>query len=977
MSMKKAIATAAITLSIAIIGILLIPNEIDHQQDYQVRSNSVNQSLQNGEREAFYKLLLANSASGEIEIQDRLDSWTALQSMSFPKSLALTFGELGPDNVGGRTRAIGIDRGNDNIMYAGAVGGGLFKSTDAGNNWSRVNGWDAVVGLSGSISVSSIETTDDGTLYVAMGGEQFEVGDPAGGTSGSQSGSRGVWYSLDQGDSFTQLGGTSGSVMQLWRDPSQANKIYIGGTLCQVSENLGTATTIPDVPGSGYDVKTSGDGSVVFFASRSGSPFTYYVSTDFGANFSAIPFGMIASTAGRAESTISDVKNAAGFYNIYVSTCTSGGSLLNIHLSEDHGATWSNIGPGGSTLFTPFSNGITNQGRYDQVISYIPGKPDECLLGGINQYHWAKDPGSSPAWGGWTQISTGGQTQTSPTYIHSDQHEMIWNSAGTYFYGNDGGVGSSFGVPPAGITYPMNKGYNVTQFYSVAFNRNGAVIGGTQDNGTLYNDYSFSSPQQFKTVIGGDGFDCDMSHYNPEAMFGTVYNSLISRSEDNGNVWQDISPTCSAPTGLGCGVFHTPLRLFEDPNDTDSQDYIEIIPDSTILAGTVINYNSSTYDPTIAENLLSETTTTTAYFSDTLNAIDTAANGNYFAFHPGTGDTVWMGTSPVLLNYAFDTLYLQDRVQSIMATLADGIVITRDALRFGMAPEWWDISSSTIYSGTPLCFEFSWDGNILFVGSTDGVYRFKGLDSVYDASDVSSLQVTKIYNSSRPVNGIGIDKNDSDRLVIAVAQTGGNGVIELTGVESGGTLSGVNLQGNIPTTMAVLDVIVDYRDSDKLIAATDFGVWASADNGTSWIWCGNETGPVPVFAIRQQQREWNEAPNAGEIYLGTHGRGIWSSQSVLSTPEPIVIDVNPASDLSIYPNPVRENANISFMLNEVADGTVSIHGLNGQLITTIKRKSLSVGNNQMVINTADLSSGTYIVSLEIDGKKLNAKMIKH
>jgi hypothetical protein len=977
MSMKKAITTGILTLAAAIFAFLLIPSDVAHQQDYQVRSKLVNPALQSSEREAFYKRLLSNSATGEIEIQDRLDSWNSLQSMSFPKSLALTFGELGPDNVGGRTRAIGIDRNNDNIMYAGSVGGGLFKSTDAGNNWNRVDGWDVVVGLSGSISVSSIETTDNGTLYVAMGGNRFEVGDLGSGESGEQSGSRGVWYSTNNGDSFTQLGGTSGDIMQLWRDPSQVNKIYIGGPTCQVSENLGAATVIADVPGNGYDVKVSGDGSVVFFAARDGSPFRYYVSTDFGANFNEIPPAMIASTAGRAESTVSDVKNASGFFNIYVSTSTLGGSLLNIHLSEDHGLTWDNIGPGGAALFTPFSNGVTNQGNYDQIISYIPGKPEECLLGGINQYHWEKTPGSSPAWGGWMQISTGGQTQTSPTYIHSDQHEMKWNSAGTYFYGNDGGIGSSFGTPPAGILYPMNKGYNVTQFYSVAFNKNGAVMGGTQDNGTLYNDYSFSSAQQFKTVVGGDGFDCDMSHYNPEAMFGTIYNSLISRSEDNGNVWQDISPNCSAPTGLGCGVFHTPLRLFEDPNDTDSKDFVQIIPDSTILSGTVINYNSATYDPSIPENLLTTTTTTSAYFSDTLTAIDTASNGDYFAFHPGTGDTVWMGNSIILLNYAFDTLYLQDPVQSIMASLADGIVITRDALRFGMSPEWWDISSSTIYSGIPLCFEFSWNGNILYVGSTDGVYRFKGLDSVYDAADVSSIQVTKIYNSGRPINGIGIDKNDSDRLVIAAAQTGGNGVIELTGVESGGTLSGNNIQGNIPTTMAVLDVIVDYRDPSKLIAATDFGVWATSDNGTSWIWCGNETGPVPVFAIRQQQREWNEATNAGEIYLGTHGRGIWSSQSVLSTPESIVIEPNPASDLSIYPNPVREYANISFLLNSSSDVELNIHGLNGQLISTVNRKSLPEGNNQMVISTSELSSGTYVVSVLVDGNKINAKMMKH
>ncbi|MBL4706620.1 MAG: hypothetical protein JKY54_18975, partial [Flavobacteriales bacterium] len=263
--MKKAIIIGLASISMLATGIFLIPSQSSKQVDYHpLQHESKMPNAFKADRQAYYKALLANPSTGKIEIQDRVDSWKTLKRMSFPKSLSLTFGELGPDNVGGRTRAIGIDRNNDNIMYAGSVGGGLYKSSDAGNNWSRVNGWDAVVGQSGSLSVSSIETTADGTLYVSMGGLQFE-GEIIYGSSGVQSGAQGVWYSLDQGDSFTQLAGTSGSIMQLWRDPSHANRVYIGGTTCLVSEDLGTATAVPGVVGNGYDVKTSGDGSVVFF----------------------------------------------------------------------------------------------------------------------------------------------------------------------------------------------------------------------------------------------------------------------------------------------------------------------------------------------------------------------------------------------------------------------------------------------------------------------------------------------------------------------------------------------------------------------------------------------------------------------------------------------------------------------------------------------------------------------------------------
>jgi len=50
----------------------------------------------------------------------------------------LAWKEMGPDKVGGRTRAILIDKNNTNTLYAGSVSGGLWKSTDAGGSWKKV-----------------------------------------------------------------------------------------------------------------------------------------------------------------------------------------------------------------------------------------------------------------------------------------------------------------------------------------------------------------------------------------------------------------------------------------------------------------------------------------------------------------------------------------------------------------------------------------------------------------------------------------------------------------------------------------------------------------------------------------------------------------------------------------------------------------------------------------------------------------------
>ena len=44
----------------------------------------------------------------------------------------------GPANVGGRTRALALDMRNENIILAGGVSGGLWRSTNSGDSWRRV-----------------------------------------------------------------------------------------------------------------------------------------------------------------------------------------------------------------------------------------------------------------------------------------------------------------------------------------------------------------------------------------------------------------------------------------------------------------------------------------------------------------------------------------------------------------------------------------------------------------------------------------------------------------------------------------------------------------------------------------------------------------------------------------------------------------------------------------------------------------------
>lgn len=49
------------------------------------------------------------------------------------------FRSIGPGNIGGRTRAFGVDYSNPLVMLAGGVTGGMWRSVDGGETWSRVS----------------------------------------------------------------------------------------------------------------------------------------------------------------------------------------------------------------------------------------------------------------------------------------------------------------------------------------------------------------------------------------------------------------------------------------------------------------------------------------------------------------------------------------------------------------------------------------------------------------------------------------------------------------------------------------------------------------------------------------------------------------------------------------------------------------------------------------------------------------------
>lgn len=102
---------------------------------------------------------------------------------------------LGPGNIGGRTRSLVIDPTNPDVLYAGAVAGGIWKTYDAGASWAPLD--DLLANL--AVTCLVLDPANSSVIYAGTG-----EGDTGDGVPGA-----GIFRSNDGGATWTQLPSTA------------------------------------------------------------------------------------------------------------------------------------------------------------------------------------------------------------------------------------------------------------------------------------------------------------------------------------------------------------------------------------------------------------------------------------------------------------------------------------------------------------------------------------------------------------------------------------------------------------------------------------------------------------------------------------------------------------------------------------------------------------------------------------------------
>ena len=393
---------------------------------------------------------------------------------------------IGPDR-GGRSIAVSGVRGRPAEAYFGAVGGGLWKTTDGGERWAPVT--DGQVN-SASVGAVAVSESNPDLVYIGMGETCIR---------GNIMPGDGVYRSTDGGKTWTHVGfRESHGIAKIRIHPKNPDVAWVAafGKYSEPSAERGVFKTTDggrtwrkvlfrDERTAAIDLVVDPTNPDVLYAAlweayrkewqmSSGGPGSgLFKSTDGGETWREITRapGMPAGVVGRIGVAVT---GAAG-QRVYALVEHADGGLLR---SDDGGATWTMINQ---------SRSIRQRAFYYTHVFADPGNADVVYLQNTSFFRSTD--------GGKTLASIGDGT-------HGDFHDL-WidpDNAAHLVVGNDGGgaVTVSTGAKWSEQDFPTEQFYHVVTTKHVPYH----VCGSQQDNTTLCTPFNWNAAA-FGLGVGG------------------------------------------------------------------------------------------------------------------------------------------------------------------------------------------------------------------------------------------------------------------------------------------------------------------------------------------------------------------------------------------------------------------------------------------------------------------------------------------
>ncbi len=457
----------------------------------------------------------------------------------------LKWRSVGP-YIGGRVVTVTGVPGNNNLFYAGAVGGGVWKSTDQGVEWENITD-GKLPGPSSSVGAVAVAPSDPKILYVGTGEADIRndviPGD-------------GVYKSTDAGKTWQYVGlRDTHSISAILVDPKDPNVVYVasmghvfapdanrgifksidGGRswkkILFVDNNTGAICLVMDPNHPDLMYAAMWQAVRKPWGLTSGGPGSgMYKTTDGGAHWSNITRnpGLPQQTVlGRVGLSIAASKPDTVYSIIQAK---DGG----VFRSDDAGATWKRVND---------EMKLRQRAFYYMTIYADPKDPETVYAPEVDAL-WVSHDGAKT----FTKLKT----------PHGDNHVVWINPEDTRILleGNDGGATVS---TDAGKTWSTEHNQPTGQFYHVNLDDQFPyhIYGAQQDEG------SFEGPSAhaggtiplaaWHSVAYGESTYTVPQPGDPKVTYGSGYYSIFVRHDQRTDEYRSVSPWPHYQEGASSG----------------------------------------------------------------------------------------------------------------------------------------------------------------------------------------------------------------------------------------------------------------------------------------------------------------------------------------------------------------------------------------------------------------------------------------
>ncbi|MEH6535606.1 MAG: T9SS type A sorting domain-containing protein [Psychroserpens sp.] len=433
-----------------------------------------------------------------------------------------TWEEMGPTswnatsgwNPGvGRITSIAVDPNTPTTMIVGSVTGGIWRSTDGGQNWT--------------VLTDNLSNIDVFALAIDPKNPAIYYWGSTGGT---------IFRSTDSGSTwnfYSDIG--NGNINKILIDPTaNSTKMYAtaqGGGINKSTDSGLNWTQITG--GSGYDVEFKpGDPSVVYASGNS-----FYYSNNGGASFIIIP--SVATSGQKMIGVSADDANT-----VYVLEA-SGGVFNNLYKSTNSGISFTTLSHIGKNYFGYSSLADDNLGQAprDMDIAVNPTNIDEVHIAGINTWKSSNGGATFSITSQWTP---GNAQFEGIGYCHADV-DILEFVGDKLYVGSDGGVyvANNTTVVNTNFYTDLTNGLGIRQFYKIGISQTDPVVvtGGAQDNGSSV----MNAAGNWTDWLGADGMESFIDKNNSQILYGTSQFGSLYKSTNGGSNLAGISQ----PEGKG------------------------------------------------------------------------------------------------------------------------------------------------------------------------------------------------------------------------------------------------------------------------------------------------------------------------------------------------------------------------------------------------------------------------------------------